>query len=107
MPATPIDVRTQCPNGVAFVDTQMTFLNGLVSGLTFGIFTPRAVSITCASRSAANGAAHLDVATNDAAALGTVLDRASEMSEKLGHGVYIVFPESLGTEATSSTGGTN
>jgi hypothetical protein len=49
VPATPIDVRAQCTNGVAIVDTQMTFLNGLVGALTFGIYTPLSVSVTCAS----------------------------------------------------------
>ncbi|MEP7345468.1 MAG: hypothetical protein ABI877_09375 [Gemmatimonadaceae bacterium] len=106
VPATPIDVRSQCTNGVAYVDTQTTFLNGLVSGLTLGIFTPRAVSITCASRSTANGASQLDVATNDAAALGAVLARAQEMSQALGHGVYVIFPESLGDVVGASKGGT-
>jgi hypothetical protein len=50
--ATPIDVRSECPSGVAYASTRMTFANGLVGGLTFGIFTPHEVKITCASRGA-------------------------------------------------------
>jgi hypothetical protein len=49
VPATDIDVRGECPSGVAVVETQQTFMNGLVGGLTLGIYTPQAVRITCAS----------------------------------------------------------
>lgn len=54
--AKPIDVRAQCPQGVARVRTGQSFLNGLAGGLTLGIWTPQEVSITCAS-----GSASLDV----------------------------------------------
>src|SRR3954468_5461074 len=47
--AQPIDVRQQCPNGVATVDTQESFANGLVGALTLGIYTPQSVKITCAA----------------------------------------------------------
>ena len=49
--AQPIDVRAQCPQGVAVVTTEQSFLNGLVGGLTLGIYTPQHVTITCASSS--------------------------------------------------------
>jgi hypothetical protein len=47
--AKPIDVRQQCPNGVAFASTRMTFVNGLAGMVTLGLFTPHEVKITCAS----------------------------------------------------------
>ena len=49
----PIDVRSACPSGVAIASTRLTFANGLVGGLTFGIFTPHEVKVVCASRAAA------------------------------------------------------
>lgn len=49
VPAEEINTATQCPQGVARVETQMTFPNALVSYVTLGIYTPRAVTITCAS----------------------------------------------------------
>lgn len=52
VPATPIDVTRDCPSGVATVETKQTFLNGLVGALTLGIFTPRDVTVTCASGTA-------------------------------------------------------
>jgi hypothetical protein len=49
VPAEPIDTRQTCPSGVATVETQQTFLNGLVGALTLGIYSPQHVRITCAS----------------------------------------------------------
>ncbi len=37
-----------CPNGVARVETQLSFLNQLVSLLTIGIYTPMQINATCA-----------------------------------------------------------
>ena len=52
VPATPIDVTRDCPGGIATVETKQTFLNGLVGALTLGIFTPRDVTVTCATGTA-------------------------------------------------------
>ena len=48
-PAKPIDVSAECPGGIAKVETQQTFANGLVGAVTFGIFTPQSATITCAA----------------------------------------------------------
>jgi hypothetical protein len=49
-----IDVREFCGGGeAATVETGATFVNGLVSGLTFGLYTPRTVTVTCAAGRAA------------------------------------------------------
>lgn len=52
VPAKEIDVTRDCPSGIATVETQLTFMNGLVSVLTVGIYTPRDVKVTCASGTA-------------------------------------------------------
>jgi hypothetical protein len=52
VPATPIDVTRDCPGGIATVETKQSFMNGLVGGLTLGIYTPREVTVTCASGTA-------------------------------------------------------
>lgn len=49
VPAQEIDVAAQCPNGIARVETQQSFVNGLVAVITFGIFTPQTATITCAA----------------------------------------------------------
>lgn len=47
----PDEIRTasECPNGVAKVETQISFLNGLVSAITFNIYTPMHITVTCAA----------------------------------------------------------
>ena len=63
VPAEEISVVAQCPNGVATIETQQSFLTGLVGGLTLGIYTPQEVRVTCASGSSAlPGARQIDVA---------------------------------------------
>ncbi len=48
VPPTPINASTTCTNGVAKVETKLSFLNQLVSGFTFGIVTPMHITVTCA-----------------------------------------------------------
>lgn len=53
VPAEEISTIAQCPSGVATIETQQSFLNGLVGLLTLGIYTPQEVKVTCATGSAA------------------------------------------------------
>lgn len=49
VPAT-VDASSYCAGKKwAKVETQMSFLNGLVAGFTFQIFTPMDVTVTCAA----------------------------------------------------------
>lgn len=62
VPARAINTAAQCPTGVAVIETQQTFVNGLVGALTLGIYTPQTVRITCAAGTTAmNGARHVHV----------------------------------------------
>jgi Bor protein len=47
VPPDVMDVSKDCPDGVAKVETQHSFLNELVSGITFGIYTPMDIKVTC------------------------------------------------------------
>lgn len=42
-----ISTAAQCKNGVSKVETQHSFLNMLAAGLTFGIYTPMTITVTC------------------------------------------------------------
>jgi hypothetical protein len=44
-PQTPL--QDTCPNGVARIETEESFLNGLVNYVTRGIYTPRTARIYC------------------------------------------------------------
>lgn len=50
VPPPELNVKDQCPNGVAKVETERSFLNGLVSLLTWSIYTPMHVEVTCGTR---------------------------------------------------------
>lgn len=53
VPPETINTSARCPNGVARVETQLSFLNQLVGVLTLGIYTPMDVRVTCAQGSSA------------------------------------------------------
>lgn len=44
-----IDVTQECPNGIAAAERKMSFPNMLVSTLTFNIYSPQSVRVTCAA----------------------------------------------------------
>jgi len=44
-----LDVANDCPAGVAKVETQLSFLNQVVSAVTAGIITPMTIEVTCAA----------------------------------------------------------
>jgi hypothetical protein len=68
VPPATINTSARCTNGVARVETQLSFLNQLVGLLTLGIYTPMDVRVTCAQGSAA--APHLnDAMLREAVAL--------------------------------------
>jgi hypothetical protein len=48
VPPATVETASKCPSGVAKVETQQSFLNGLVSGLTFGLYTPWTIKVQCA-----------------------------------------------------------
>jgi hypothetical protein len=50
VPPSPISTMERCPNGVAKVETQLSFVNSLVGALTLGIYTPMSIKVTCAQQ---------------------------------------------------------
>ncbi len=49
VPPPEINTSTVCPSGVAKVETEQTFLNGLVGAVTQSIYTPIHTRVTCAA----------------------------------------------------------
>lgn len=49
VPPPTVETAAKCPNGVAKVETQHSFLNSLVAGLTSGILAPMTIEVTCAA----------------------------------------------------------
>ena len=53
VPPSTIETASKCTNGVAQVETQLSFVNQRVGLLTLGIYTPMSIKVTCAAASAA------------------------------------------------------
>lgn len=50
VPPPELNVKEQCPNGVQKVETETSFLNGLVAALTWSLYTPIHAKVTCSAR---------------------------------------------------------
>jgi hypothetical protein len=48
VPPAVTETAKKCPGGVAKVETQMSFLNGLAAFITFSLYTPMTISYSCA-----------------------------------------------------------
>ena len=48
VPPAELNVSQQCPRGIARVVTQQSFVNGLAGALTYSLYTPQSVTVTCA-----------------------------------------------------------
>ena len=95
VPPKTVETAEECTNGVARVETEITFLNGLVGAITLGIFTPMHIKVTCAeggSASAAEGSAAIEVgAAADAQEKIDAMEKAILLSRETSAPVYIVF----------------
>lgn len=96
IPPPTVNTMARCPKGVAKVETQMSFVNGLVSGLTGGILTPMTIKVTCAldgsTRASADGAPMIQVGA--LATPTTVRDaivRAADEAVQTGQPVYVQY----------------
>ena len=51
VPPSTLSTQAKCPHGVAKVETEHSFVNSLVGIITFGIYTPITIRVTCAAAS--------------------------------------------------------
>jgi hypothetical protein len=49
VPPGEISTKEACPQGIAKVETERSFLNGLVNSITYSIYSPSHTTVTCAS----------------------------------------------------------
>lgn len=47
VPPAELNVKQQCPRGVSKVETEMSFLNGLIAGITWQLYSPVHATVTC------------------------------------------------------------
>jgi hypothetical protein len=92
VPPKTVETASRCPDGVAKVETQLSFLNQVVHILTLGIYTPMDIRVTCALPAGAStpqGAMLTVPVSSDTegvrAAFGAAAERAAE-----GEGMVLV-----------------
>ena len=96
VPPKEVSVAEQCQNGVAKVETQISFLNGLVSAITFNIYTPMQITVTCA---AGSGMSEVDGTSKDVTVsevstdqdVINAIEEASKQAVALKKPVYVQF----------------
>ena len=84
VPPDPVETAAKCPNGVSKVETQHSFLNMVANVLTFGIYTPMTITVTCGTgRRAAlptvHGSSDVAASVAEAAALSSTGDTAVQL----------------------------
>ena len=97
VPPSTVETASKCPNGVAKVETQLSFLNWVVSAVTLSIFTPMDIKVTCAAGAGSSGAAgvegdaiHADVPSGASAR--EALELAAALGWKEGRPVIVQLP---------------
>ena len=93
VPPSTVATASKCPNGVAKVETRLSFVNQLVAWLTGYIYTPMSIKATCAeSRRASVSAPRIDVGADPTAEqVKNAISRAAELSLRDGVPVYIEY----------------
>jgi len=54
IPPSTVETAQQCPNGVARVETRLSFLNMVATALTFNLYSPMSIEVTCATGGSAD-----------------------------------------------------
>ncbi len=77
VPPETVEAANECENGVARVETQLSFVNQLVGLITFGIYTPMHITVTCASGTVTGSA---DVRVNDDLDVLSAFEHAADLA---------------------------
>lgn len=95
VPPKTVEAASECPDGVAIVETEQSFVNGLVSILTFGIYTPWHIIVTCAASGSTSAATfNYEVSLAESAAEDDVITAfsiAADEAVRSGGPVYVRF----------------
>ena len=96
VPPETVEASAQCTSGVAIVETEHSFVNQLVTMITFGIFSPMHIKVTCASGSSmgANDMEDSEMNLSARAASEEVIEtfsRAADIAVAKDKEVFVVF----------------
>ena len=84
-----VETASRCTNGVAKVETQHSFLNGLAAIVTFSLYTPMQIDVTCAARGTASAEPVIKV--EQGRTVEQALTEAVRLSSEKDTPVYVQF----------------
>ncbi len=90
VPPAIVETASQCPNGLATVDTQLSFLNQVVSAVTFGIYTPMEIIVACAGGTASVDGPSITAGSSEADRI-SAMEEAAEVTRETQSTVYLQF----------------
>jgi hypothetical protein len=92
VPPSTVETAERCPNGVARVQTQLSFLNMVANAVTFGIYSPMTIRVSCAAGGvgSTNETLIIPVAAEREAVIQTFAD-AVQKSRASGEAVFVQF----------------
>lgn len=95
VPPSTVQTAAKCPQGVAKVETQLSFLNQVVGILTIGIYTPMSIEVTCAASKGTADAAQVrpDVAVSQGDGSQAVQGAFMAAAERAAEGQRPVYVE--------------
>jgi hypothetical protein len=88
VPPSAVETASQCANGIARVETKLSFLNQVANVLTLGIYTPMTIEVHCAAPGDGDESAQLSVRP-DAADAREFLTEAALRSAEMGTPVFV------------------
>lgn len=90
-----VKASEECANGVAMVETKLSFLNQVASLLTFNLYTPMHITVTCATGGMSSvdiEEESMNVAENSSdEEIADTIKKAADKSSELQRPVYINF----------------
>ena len=89
VPPPVVETASRCTNGVAKVETQHSFLNGLAAVVTFSLYTPMQIDVTCAARGTASANPVIKLQPGRSAE--QAVTEAVRISAEQGTPVYVQF----------------
>jgi hypothetical protein len=95
VPPSAVHTAAQCPHGVARVETRLSFLNQLVNGVTWGIYSPMTIEVQCAALRTASdhgsGGGVFRINAADESAAQEIMTQAARHSLQTGKSALLLF----------------
>ena len=92
VPPSTVEAASECPDGVAVVETEISFLNQLVGYLTGYIYTPMYIKVTCAATETTSAETpEVDVVVEEHASVVEAFESAVDEAVASGEPVVVRF----------------